>query len=179
MRFSSLSCESTLRILRLYLKIAIFHPELQEHAPRGQDVKLTRRVSLIIFHRPESTTRNANAADSRDSVENNYKSVSQKSLTDISNTCHGANVKNLWDLLPITRVRETDRALIDSLSSAKDSQFRNVHRHLRPPCALGLLLGLQSASAQTRLTTAWSLSARLPCRRRSFLRQARCAASSS
>ena len=25
---------STLRILRLYLKIAIFHPELQEHAPR-------------------------------------------------------------------------------------------------------------------------------------------------
>ena len=34
MRFSSLSCGSTLRILRLYLKVAIFQPELQEHAPR-------------------------------------------------------------------------------------------------------------------------------------------------
>ena len=34
MRFSSRSCGSTLRILRLYLKVAIFQPELQEHAPR-------------------------------------------------------------------------------------------------------------------------------------------------
>ena len=34
MRFSSRSCGSTLRILRLYLKVAIFLPELQEHAPR-------------------------------------------------------------------------------------------------------------------------------------------------
>ena len=33
MRFSSRSCGSTLRILRLYLKVAIFQPELQEHAP--------------------------------------------------------------------------------------------------------------------------------------------------
>ena len=32
--FPALSCGSTLRILRLYLKIAIFRPELQEHAPR-------------------------------------------------------------------------------------------------------------------------------------------------
>ena len=32
MRFSSRSC-SSLRVLRLYLKIAIFQPELQEHAP--------------------------------------------------------------------------------------------------------------------------------------------------
>ena len=34
LRFSSLSCGTTLRILRLYLKVAIFQPELQEHAPR-------------------------------------------------------------------------------------------------------------------------------------------------
>ena len=34
MRFSSLSCGSTLRALRLYLKVTIFQPELQEHAPR-------------------------------------------------------------------------------------------------------------------------------------------------
>ena len=34
MRFSNRSCGSTLRILRLYLKVAIFQPELQEHAPR-------------------------------------------------------------------------------------------------------------------------------------------------
>ena len=34
LRFSSLSCGSTLRILRLYLKVTIFQPELQEHAPR-------------------------------------------------------------------------------------------------------------------------------------------------
>ena len=34
MRCSSRSCGSTLRILRLYLKVAIFQPELQEHAPR-------------------------------------------------------------------------------------------------------------------------------------------------
>ena len=33
MRFSSRSC-SSLRVLRLYLKVAIFQPELQEHAPR-------------------------------------------------------------------------------------------------------------------------------------------------
>ena len=33
MRFSSRSC-SSLRVLRLYLKVAIFEPELQEHAPR-------------------------------------------------------------------------------------------------------------------------------------------------
>ena len=33
LRFSSRSCGSTLRILRLYLKVAIFQPELQEHAP--------------------------------------------------------------------------------------------------------------------------------------------------
>ena len=34
LRFSSLSCGSTLRTLRLYLKVPIFQPELQEHAPR-------------------------------------------------------------------------------------------------------------------------------------------------
>ena len=34
LRFSSLSFGTTLRILRLYLKVAIFQPELQEHAPR-------------------------------------------------------------------------------------------------------------------------------------------------
>ena len=34
MRFSSRSC-SSLRVLRLYLKVAIFQPELQEHAPRA------------------------------------------------------------------------------------------------------------------------------------------------
>ena len=34
LRFSSRSCGSTLRILRLYSKSAIFQPELQEHAPR-------------------------------------------------------------------------------------------------------------------------------------------------
>ena len=34
LRLSSRSCRSTLRVLRLYLKAAIFHPELQEHAPR-------------------------------------------------------------------------------------------------------------------------------------------------
>ena len=33
MRFSSRSC-SSLRVLRLYLKVKIFQPELQEHAPR-------------------------------------------------------------------------------------------------------------------------------------------------
>ena len=33
MRFSSRSC-SSLHVLRLYLKVAIFQPELQEHAPR-------------------------------------------------------------------------------------------------------------------------------------------------
>ena len=38
MRFSSRSCGSTLRILRLYLKVAIFQPELQEHAPRTTSV---------------------------------------------------------------------------------------------------------------------------------------------
>ena len=40
MRFSSRSCGSTLRILRLYLKVAIFQPELQEHAPRVSTEKL-------------------------------------------------------------------------------------------------------------------------------------------
>ena len=34
MRFASRSCRSTLRVLRLYLKVAICQPELQEHAPR-------------------------------------------------------------------------------------------------------------------------------------------------
>ena len=34
LRFSSLSCGSMPRILRLDLKVAIFQPELQEHAPR-------------------------------------------------------------------------------------------------------------------------------------------------
>ena len=34
LRFSSLSCGTTLRTLRLCLKVAIFQPELQEHAPR-------------------------------------------------------------------------------------------------------------------------------------------------
>ena len=34
LRFSSRSCGSTLRILRLFSKVAIFQPEVQEHAPR-------------------------------------------------------------------------------------------------------------------------------------------------
>ena len=45
MRFSSRSCGSTLRILRLYLKVAIFQPELQEHAPRTTFVLKKLRFS--------------------------------------------------------------------------------------------------------------------------------------
>ena len=38
LRFSSRSCGGVLRVLRLYLKVAIFQPELREHAPHTTSV---------------------------------------------------------------------------------------------------------------------------------------------